>query len=143
MPKSVRGAARCHPFARAGVRAACGLALALQCANPATAEGGAGSYDGSWKGHAITEIGGGRCGLDWKLDATVSGGEISGTAVRAAERYPLNGSFKSDGKVRWEAFGPGANAWGKGKVEGDTASGSWFDNQKSDCEGSFELRRGG
>ncbi len=45
--------------------------------------------------------------------------------------------------MRWQVLGPGANVWGRGKVEGDTASGSWFDNRGTDCEGPFELRRGG
>ena len=100
-----------------------------------------GGYDGAWSGQAVTQIGGGRCGQTWKLEATVSGGEMTGTASRGGERYDLNGTIKADGTLRWSVFGAGANASGRGRIDGDTASGGWNDERNENCDGDFELTR--
>jgi hypothetical protein len=113
------------------------IALGFVCAG-ASAQGG---MDGSWTGRAETSIGGGRCGQSFGLQATIAGGELAGTATRSPETFEMNGKVRSDGKLKWNVFGPGVNASGHGRVEAGRASGGWFDDTKGDCEGNFVLER--
>ena len=97
-------------------------------------------FDGAWTGRMQTTYNSGPCGQEYRLEMSIQGGAVTGSASRAGERFTIYGEIGEAGAITWSATSGRGSVDAAGTIEGDAARGEWEDSTGI-CAGTFSIDR--